>query len=36
MHTKYDDIAEQYQRSKHVNWRYYIEQVQFHQYNRRY
>ena len=29
MHTKYDDIAEQYQRSKHVNWRYYIEQYSF-------
>jgi len=29
VHTKYDDIAEQYQRSKHVSWRYYIEQYSF-------
>jgi ubiquinone/menaquinone biosynthesis C-methylase UbiE len=26
MSTRYDDIAEQYQRSKHVSWRYHIEQ----------
>ena len=26
MSTRYDDIAEHYQRSKHVSWRYHIEQ----------